>query len=323
MLKALIIGATGQDGMHLTKFLLKLNYNIVATTTDLKGVRANHYREVYSQPKLVQANLLDFRELETIILSFQPDEIYNLSGPSHVGASFSNSEIVAKTIGIGTLKILEVIQKNKDLDTKFYQASSSEMFGNALESPQNENTLLRPNNPYAHAKTFAHQLVHNYRNEFSVFACSGILFNHESEYRGIEFVTRKITSNLARIKLGQSARFSLGSLSPTRDWGYAGDYVEAMWMMLQQPVPADYVIATGQSHSVGEFLLQAMKLLDLGDDISKYVDFSESLIRPTEIQATIGDATKARKTLGWRPKTNFDEMISIMVKHDLHYAKTH
>ena len=322
MSKALIIGATGQDGMHLTKFLLKLNYNIVATTTDIKSVRANRFREIYSKPNLVQVNLLDFRSLENIILSFRPEEIYNLSGPSHVGASFSNAQMVTETIGIGTLKILELIHKKLDSDTKFYQASSSEMFGNALESPQSENTQFRPNNPYAHAKTFAHQVVQNYRNEFSVFACSGILFNHESEYRGFEFVTRKITSNLARIKLGQSSRFSLGSLSPTRDWGYAGDYVEAMWMMLQQSAPADYVIATGRSHSVAEFLLKAMELAGLGDDISKYVDFNESLIRPTEIQATIGDATKARETLGWGPKTTFEEMISLMVNYDLNYAKT-
>jgi GDPmannose 4,6-dehydratase len=235
-----------------------------------------------------------------------------------VGASFKNPEVTANVTGLGALRLLEAIRKNsQNKEIRFYQASSSEMYGLAHEVPQNEKTPFHPRSPYAVAKTFSHFTTQNFREAYGIHASSGILFNHEGEYRGYEFVTRKITQNVARIKLGVQSRFSLGDLSPKRDWGYAGDYVEAMWQMLQQDKPGDFVIATGVSHSVLEFVEASLQCAGLNGDISDYVDFDESLIRPAEVPLLLGDSSKARKELGWVPKLDFHGLVELMVKNDL------
>jgi len=314
---ALITGITGQDGHHLTSYLLEKGYRIVGTVSDTDSLRANEYRSLHPEVKLVKADLCDFKSLIEVTESSNPDEVYNLGAASLVSLSFAEPEKTANSTGLGTLRLLEAIRVFGANKVKFYQASSSEMFGLVNESPQNELTSFHPRSPYAVAKTFAHYTTQNYREAYQMFACSGILFNHEGEFRRHEFVTRKITSSLVKIKLGKIKRFSLGTLTPKRDWGYAGDYVEAMWLMLQHSQPEDFVIATGQARSVRDFLLQAMKTLDLGQEIEKFVDFDESLTRPTEVETLVGDASKALNTLGWKPKTSFETLIEIMIENDL------
>jgi GDPmannose 4,6-dehydratase len=314
---ALITGITGQDGHHLTSFLLEKGYRIVGTVTDTQSLRAINYSSLYPEVRLVQADLSDFKGLVKVTESSNPDEVYNLGAASLVSLSFAEPEKTANSTGLGTLRLLEAIRILGTNKVKFYQASSSEMFGLVNESPQNELTSFHPRSPYAVAKTFAHYTTQNYREAYKMFACSGILFNHEGEFRRHEFVTRKITSSLVKIKLGKIKRFSLGALTPKRDWGYAGDYVEAMWLMLQHSHPEDFVIATGQARSVRDFLLQAMKTLDLGQEIENFVDFDESLTRPTEVETLVGDASKALNTLGWKPKTSFETLIEIMIENDL------
>ncbi len=317
MKTALITGITGQDGHHLTSFLLEKGYRIVGTVTDTQSLRAINYSSLYPEVRLVQADLSDFKGLVKVTESSNPDEVYNLGAASLVSLSFAEPEKTANSTGLGTLRLLEAIRILGTNKVKFYQASSSEMFGLVNESPQNELTSFHPRSPYAVAKTFAHYTTQNYREAYKMFACSGILFNHEGEFRRHEFVTRKITSSLVKIKLGKIKRFSLGALTPKRDWGYAGDYVEAMWLMLQHSHPEDFVIATGQARSVRDFLLQAMKTLDLGQEIENFVDFDESLTRPTEVETLVGDASKALNTLGWKPKTSFETLIEIMIENDL------
>jgi len=314
---ALITGITGQDGHHLTSFLAEKGYQIVGTVSDVNSSRANEFRSLYPDVKLVRGDLTGFESLLRTIEETKPDEIYNLGAVSLVSLSFSEPEMTANSTGLGTLRILQALRVLGANETRFYQASSSEMFGLAQETPQNELTLFHPRSPYAVAKIFAHYTTQNYREAYGLFACSGILFNHEGEFRRHEFVTRKITSNLVKIKLGKVNRFSLGTLTPQRDWGYAGDYVEAMWLMLQNSEPEDFVIATGVAHSVRDFLLQSMKTLDLGQDIEKYVDFDKSLTRPTEVETLVGDASKAREKLGWQPRTSFEKLIEIMIENDL------
>ena len=317
MRTALITGITGQDGHHLTSFLVKKGYRVIGTVSDTNSARANKFRSLYPEVKLVNGDLTGFENLLRTVEETKPDEIYNLGAVSLVSLSFSEPEMTANSTGLGTLRLLQALRTLGAHETRFYQASSSEMFGLAQESPQNELTLFHPRSPYAVAKIFAHYTTQNYREAYDLFACSGILFNHEGEFRRHEFVTRKITSNLVKIKLGKIDRFSLGILTPQRDWGYAGDYVEAMWLMLQHSKPEDFVIATGVAHSVKDFLLQSMKTLDLAQDIEKYVDFDKSLTRPTEVETLVGDASKAREKLGWQPRTSFEKLIEIMIENDL------
>lgn len=322
MRTALITGITGQDGHHLTDFLKTKNYQIVGVVANVSNARASDFQKLHPEVRLVNGDLIDFDRLLRIVDETKPDEIYNLGAVSLVSLSFSEPEMTANSTGLGALRLLEALRILGAQQTKFYQSSSSEMFGLARETPQNELTLFHPRSPYAVAKTFAHYTTQNYREAYSFFSCSGILFNHEGEHRRHQFVTRKITSNLAKIKLGRIDRFSLGSLTPRRDWGYAGDYVEAMWLMLQHPEPEDFVIATGKSHSVKDFLLSAMQILELGDEIEKYVDFDESLTRPSEVETLVGDASKAKRILGWQPKTSFETLIQIMVENDLKIEST-
>jgi GDPmannose 4,6-dehydratase len=316
--KALITGITGQDGYHLTKLLLSKNYEIFGLINGQRNFNENKFRTIFPSVKLLHGDLADFSSLLSVVKDSQPDEIYNLGAISFVGMSFKQPELTANITGLGTLRLLEAL-KSSDLSkkVKFYQASSSEMFGKVQETPQNENTLFYPRSPYGVAKTFAHYSCVNYREAYGMHVSSGILFNHEGEFRGYEFVTRKITSNVARIKLGLQKKFSLGSLTPLRDWGYAGDYVEAMWLMNQQDISDTYVIATGKSHSVRQFVEKSLETAGLEPDIEKYVDFDSNMVRPSEVDLLIGDATKAKLKLGWSPKTSFEKMIEIMIENDL------
>ena len=319
---ALITGITGQDGTHLTKFLLEKGYDIVGLVNGQSNARHAEFAGRFPQVQLCQGDLTDFASILQIILDTQPDEIYNLGAISFVGLSFKQPELTANVTGLGALRLLEAVRKSGLQDkVKFYQASSSEMFGKVHEVPQKESTAFHPRSPYGVAKVFAHYSCLNYRESYNMHVSSGILFNHEGEYRGHEFVTRKISSNIAKIKLGMQERFSLGDLRPQRDWGYAGDYVEAMWLMLQQEKPDDYVIATGKTHHVSDFVKAAIRAADLNGEIEDYVDFDKDLIRPAEVELLVGDATKASLVLDWKPKTNFDELVEIMVQNDLRLLK--
>jgi GDPmannose 4,6-dehydratase len=318
MKTALITGITGQDGHHLTKLLLQKNYTVYGLINGQRNSRLDSFSRLFPEVKLYNGDLTDFSSLLQVVDEVSPNEIYNLGAISFVGLSFKQPELTANVTGLGSLRILEAIRKaGLEKTCRFYQASSSEMFGKVRETPQNELTPFHPRSPYGVAKTFAHFITLNYRESYNLHASSGILFNHEGEFRGYEFVTRKITSNVAKIKLGKIKRFSLGDLNPKRDWGYAGDYVDAMWRMLQQDVPDDYVIATGSAHSVRDFLVSALIQAGLDDDIDRYVEFDKSMIRPAEVDLLIGDATKARNTLNWVPKVNFEEIVSIMLENDL------
>jgi GDPmannose 4,6-dehydratase len=273
---------------------------------------------LYPSVKLFQGDLADFSSLLNVVSTVKPDEIYNLGAISFVGLSFKQPELTANITGLGTLRLLEAVRKSGlELTTRIYQASSSEMFGKVRETPQNELTPFHPRSPYGVAKTFAHYTCVNFRESYGMHISSGILFNHEGEFRGNEFVTRKITSNVARIKLGMQENFSLGDLSPKRDWGYAGDYVEAMWLMLQQEKPDDYVIATGVTHSVRDFVMESLRLAGLEGEINDYVTFDQSMIRPAEVDILIGDAHKAEAKLGWKPKVSFSGIVKIMLENDL------
>lgn len=318
MVKALITGITGQDGHHLSDLLLRKGYDVYGLLNGQRNSRVEEYRSNFPTVKLIGGDLSDFSSLYKIINEIRPDEIYNLGAISFVGLSFQQPELTSNITGLGTLRLLEAVRQcGLEASSKIYQASSSEMFGKVHETPQTELTPFHPRSPYGVAKTFAHFMCQNYREAYNMHVSSGILFNHEGEYRGYEFVTRKITSNLAKIKLGKISRFSLGSLEPRRDWGYAGDYVYAMWLMLQQEKADDYVIATGETHSVREFLELAIKEVGLAGEISDYVDFDQALIRPAEVDLLIGDASKANKVLNWEPKVNFKELVKIMVTNDL------
>jgi GDPmannose 4,6-dehydratase len=315
---ALITGITGQDGHHLTKLLLSKNYEVHGLVTDERDNRYQSFILKFPKIKLHSGNLSDYESLVAAVNKVKPDEIYNLGALTFVGASFKEPERTANITGLGTLRLLEAVRtSSRNRETRFYQASSSEMYGLVKEVPQNENTPFHPRSPYAVAKTFSHFTAQNYREAYGMHVSSGILFNHEGEYRGYEFVTRKITSNVARIKLGKQTRFSLGDLTPKRDWGYAGDYVEAMWAMLQQEVPGDYVIATGQTHSVYDFVKRALECAELKGEVSDYVDFDQNLVRPSEVQLLIGDSSKAKQMLDWTPTVNFHGLVDLMVKNDI------
>jgi GDPmannose 4,6-dehydratase len=320
MKSALITGITGQDGSYLAEFLLSKGYTvygIIRRSSSFNTARIDH---IYKDPhdphpelRLVYGDLNDASSLNRIIRMVQPAEIYHLGAQSHVRVSFDVPEYTGEVTGMGTVRLLEAIREI-GVKTRFYQASSSEMYGNA-PPPLNELTPFQPRSPYAAAKLYAYWMTVNYREGYNLFACNGILFNHESPRRGETFVSRKITKALARIKLGRQQKLFLGNLEAKRDWGYAPDYVEAMWMMLQQDRPDDYVIATGETHSVREFLDVAFG--HLGLDWKQYVEIDPRYFRPTEVDLLIGDAAKAKKILGWKPRVRFEELVKIMVEADL------
>jgi GDPmannose 4,6-dehydratase len=316
--KALITGITGQDGHHLTQFLLRKEYKVYGLINGQRTLGKINFQDKFPEVKLYNGDLTDFSSLLSVIREVEPDEIYNLGAISFVGMSFEQPEITANVTGIGTLRLLEAIRKSGlEEKTRFYQASSSEMFGKVQETPQTELTRFYPRSPYGVAKTFAHYTCVNYREAYNMHVSSGILFNHEGEFRGHEFVTRKITSNVAKIKLGLQSKFSLGSLDPMRDWGYAGDYVEAMWLMVQHKNPDTFVVSSGETHSVREFVEKSLKFAGLDGEIEKYVEFDKKMIRPSEVDLLVGDFTKAKRELGWEPKVKFDELIQIMLENDL------
>ena len=320
MKTALIFGVTGQDGAYLSQFLLKKGYNVFGTfrRTSHKCFERLDEMETFDQINRIKADLADPSSIQSAIRQSQPDEIYNLAAQSFVGASFQQPLLTADITGLGALRVLDAIKENAP-NAKFYQASSSEMFGNS-PGMKDENSPFKPRSPYGAAKVFAHQIANHYREAYNIFACCGILFNHESPLRGIEFVTRRITWNLARIKSKKIKNFTLGNIYAKRDWGFAGDYVESMWQMLQQDKPDDYVVATGESHSVEEFLTLASEYAGLGD-WHDFVKIDEFNIRPTDIDELTGDSSKARKKLGWKPKMEFNDLVKHMVYHDMDYFK--
>tara|TARA_B100000745_G_scaffold107890_1_gene69114 strand:- start:366 stop:1340 length:975 start_codon:yes stop_codon:yes gene_type:complete len=320
MKTALIFGVTGQDGAYLSQFLLKKGYNVFGTfrRTSHKCFERLDEMETFDQINRIKADLADPSSIQSAIRQSQPDEIYNLAAQSFVGASFQQPLLTADITGLGALRVLDAIKENAP-NAKFYQASSSEMFGNS-PGMKDENSVFKPRSPYGAAKVFAHQITNHYREAYNISACCGILFNHESPLRGIEFVTRRITWNLARIKSKKIKNFTLGNIYAKRDWGFAGDYVESMWQMLQQDKPDDYVVATGESHSVEEFLTLASEYAGLGD-WHDFVKIDEFNIRPTDIDELTGDSSKARKKLGWKPKMEFNDLVKHMVYHDMDYFK--
>lgn len=317
-MKALITGITGQDGSYLAELLLEKGYEIfgmVRRSSTENFDRINHIRD---KIHLRQADLLDQLSLTRLIEECQPDEIYNLAAQSFVPTSWDQPMLTGEFNALGVTKILEAIRLvNKKI--MFYQASSSEMFGKAQQVPQNEKTPFYPRSPYGVAKVYAHWITVNYRESYGIFAVSGILFNHESPRRGLEFVSRKITDGVARIKLGLSKKLYLGNLDAKRDWGYAGDYVKAMWLMLQQKVPEDFVIATGKNHTVRELVQIAFG--HVGLNYEKYVEVDPKLVRPAEVDVLLGDSSCARKKLGWKPEVPFEQLIQMMVDADLERVK--
>lgn len=328
MKKALITGITGQDGSYLTELLLKKGYvvhGIIRRASTFNTQRIDHlYCDPHTpKPKLFlhYGDLTDSTNLRRILDHACPDEVYNLAAQSHVKVSFDEPEYTADVVALGALRLLEALRDHMLVTRKkikFYQAGSSEMFG-AASAPQNEKTPFHPRSPYAVSKVAAHYYGVNYREAYGMFICNGILFNHESPRRGETFVTRKITRALTRIKLGLQKKLFLGNLDAKRDWGFAGDYVEAMWMMLQQKRPGDYVIATGRQHSVRQFLDEAAKVLKMR--WKPYVEIDPRYYRPSEVDDLRGNAAKAKKQLGWKPKVSFDELVKMMVHSDLELAK--
>jgi len=327
MKRALITGVTGQDGSYLAELLLEKGYEVYGVVRRSSSFNTERLDRIYQDPhvpdyrlRLVYGDLDDASSLNRVLRSVKPDEIYNLGAQSHVRVSFDVPEYTASTVALGTLRLLEAIRESgQEKSVRFYQASSSEMFGGA-KPPQSESTPFEPRSPYACAKVFAHQLAQNYREAYGMFICCGILFNHESPRRGIPFVTRKITRTAARIKHGLEKKLYLGNLKAKRDWGFAGDYVEAMWLMLQQDKPDDYVVATGESHSVEECLDVSFGVLGL--DWKKYVEIDPRYFRPTEVDHLHGDPSKAKRVLGWKPKVSFKGLIEMMVKADEEDVRT-
>ena len=318
---ALITGITGQDGSYLAELLLVKGYTVYGLIRRASSFNTGRIDHLYQDPhernpklRLVHGDLNDASSLNHIIKTLKPAEVYNLGAQSHVKVSFEIPEYTAEITGMGTIRLLEAI-RDCGLNTRFYQASSSEMYGRVLETPQTEKTPFYPRSPYAAAKVYAYWMTVNYREAYKMFACNGILFNHESPRRGETFVTRKITMALARIKLGLQKKLYLGNLDAKRDWGYAGDYVQAMWLMLQQDKPDDYVIATGETRSVGEFLEEAFGYAGL--DWRKYVAVDKRYFRPTEVDVLLGDASKARRVLKWKPKVGFRQLVRMMVDGDM------
>ncbi len=324
MKKAFITGITGQDGSYLAEFLLAKGYEVHGLIRRSSTFNTDRIDHLYTDLHDPQARMfLHFGDLSVsgqmtdLLAEIRPDEIYHLGAQSHVRVSFDMPEYTGDVTGIGTLRLLEAIRKT-GIRTKFYQASSSEMFG-AAPPPQNEHTPFEPQSPYAAAKVYAYYMVKNYRKAYKIFACNGILFNHESPRRGETFVTRKVTRAATRIKLGLKDKLYLGNLDAKRDWGFAGDYVEAMWLMLQQDAPDDFVIATGKTYSVREFVRKVFEKLDL--DYEKFVAVDQRYFRPAEVDVLLGDASKAKKTLGWTPRVHFDGLIDMMIQADMELAQ--
>jgi GDPmannose 4,6-dehydratase len=324
MKKAFLTGITGQDGSYLAEFLLNKGYEVhglIRRSSSFNTERIDHlYRDFHDTDTRLFLHYGDLSvsgQLMDLLHSIQPDEIYHLGAQSHVRVSFDMPEYTGDVTGLGTLRILEAIRKT-GIKTKFYQASSSEMFG-AAPPPQSEKTIFQPRSPYAAAKVYAYYIAQNYRDAYGLFATNGILFNHESPRRGETFVTRKITRAATQIKLGLKNKLFLGNLEAKRDWGFAGDFVEAMWLMLQQDKPDDFVIATGETHSVREFTEKVFSRLDL--DYNKYVSVDPRYFRPTEVDVLLGDASKAKKSLDWKPKVTFDALIDMMIAADMELAK--
>lgn len=327
MKKALITGVTGQDGSYLAEFLLKKGYEVHGVIRRSSSFNTSRIEHIYQDPHeqnrklfLHYGDLTDGNTIRRLIYEIQPDEIYNLAAQSHVRVSFDIPEYTANITGVATLRMLEAIkdyEKNTGKKVKFYQASSSEMFG-ATNPPQHEESPFYPRSPYGVAKVFSYHTTKNYREAHNMFAVNGILFNHESPRRGETFVTRKITRGIARILKGLDKKLYLGNLEAKRDWGYAPEYVEAMWMMLQQEKPEDYVIGTGEAHSIKEFVEAAFKHVGI-TDWEKYIGIDPKYYRPTEVDHLVADIKKAKTKLGWEPKVKFEELVKIMVEHDLKY----
>ena len=325
MKKALITGITGQDGSYLAELLLSKDYEVFGVIRRSSSFNTSRIDHLYKDPhepnphlKLVYGDLNDASSLNAVLRTVRPDEIYNLAAQSHVKVSFDIPEYTSEVSGLGTLRLLEAI-KDLGLKPKFYQASSSELFGKVMETPQRETTPFYPRSPYGCAKAYAFYITQNYREAYELFACNGILFNHESPRRGETFVSRKITRAATRIKVGLQEALYLGNLEAKRDWGYAPEYVEAMWRMLQQENPDDFVIATGETHSVQEFVEETFGLLNL--DWRRYVRKDPRYFRPTEVDLLVGDASKARQKLGWSPRVTFRDLVRIMTEADLDTAE--
>jgi GDPmannose 4,6-dehydratase len=323
--RALITGITGQDGSFLTELLLEKGYEVYGVIRRSSSFNTERIDHLYQDPhepntrlRLVYGDLNDSSSLNIILRKIAPDEIYNLGAQSHVRVSFDVPEYTAEITGVGTVRLLEAI-RDVGIQPKFYQASSSELYGKAVEVPQSERTPFHPRSPYACAKAYAYYITINYRESYGMFACNGILFNHESERRGETFVSRKITRAATRIKQGLQSKIYLGNLDAQRDWGYARDYVEAMWLMMQADQADDYVIATGETHSVRDFLDEAFGCLDL--DWKEHVEIDPRYYRPAEVDVLQGDASKAQRQLGWKPKVHFKELVRLMIDHDMAVAK--
>ena len=324
--RALITGITGQDGSYLAELLLEKGYEVYGIIRRSSSFNTNRINHIFQDPheknlrlKLIFGDLTDASSINKIVRDVQPDEIYNLAAQSHVRVSFDVPEYTADATGTGVIRLLEAIREN-GLNTRFYQASSSEMFGKVQAVPQKEDTPFYPRSPYAAAKLYGHWITKNYRESYDMYACSGILFNHESPRRGETFVTRKITKAVANIKAGLQDKLYLGNLEAKRDWGYAKEYVEAMWLMLQQDKADDYVIATNETHTVQEFVERAFE--HVGLNWKDYVEFDERYMRPAEVDLLIGDATKAKEKLGWEPKVTFEKLVDIMVDADVEELQT-
>jgi GDPmannose 4,6-dehydratase len=316
--RALITGLTGQDGSYLAEFLLEQGYEVIGMVRRTSTVNFERIRHIQDKITLVPGDLLDEVSLIHMLREHRPHEVYNLAAQSFVQTSFGQPVFTGEVTALGVTRMLDAI-RIVDPEIRFYQASSSEMFGKVVEVPQSEHTPFYPRSPYGVAKLYGHWITVNYRESYNMFACSGILFNHESPRRGLEFVTRKISNSVARIKLGLDTELRLGNLDAQRDWGYAPDYVRAMWLMLQQDTPADYVVATGQTHSVREFVQLAFESVDL--DYQQYVRQDPQFMRPAEVDLLVGDPTRARESLGWQPAVTFAELVRLMVEADVKLLK--
>jgi GDPmannose 4,6-dehydratase len=316
--KALITGVTGQDGSYLAELLLEKGYEVFGLVRRSSVDTSDRIAHLLDRITFIQADLLDQSSLISALRQARPQEVYNLAAQSFVPTSWNQPVLTAEFTALGVTRMLEAV-RTIDPEIRFYQASSSEMFGNPPETPQRESTPFHPRSPYGVAKVYGHHITVNYRESYGLFACSGILFNHESPRRGVEFVTRKVSQGVARIKLGLAQELRLGNLEAKRDWGYAGDYVEAMWLMLQRSNPDDFVVGTGTAHSVADLVKAAFESVDL--DWQKYVRTDKDFMRPAEVDHLLADASKAAQNLNWRPKVSFAELVSMMVQHDLHRVK--
>jgi GDPmannose 4,6-dehydratase len=314
MRKALVTGITGQDGSHLADFLLEKGYEVIGMVRRTSTINFDRIRHIQDRVTIVQGDLLDQVSIIHILQDHHPDEVFNLAAQSFVPTSWQQPVLTGEFTALGVTRMLDAV-RTVDKNIRFYQASSSEMFGKVQEVPQCETTPFYPRSPYGVAKVYGHWITINYRESYNLFACSGILFNHEGPRRGLEFVTHKITNSVARVKLGLATELRLGNLESRRDWGWAPDYVRAMWLMLQQDHPDDYVVATGETHSVREFCQEAFGYVGL--DWEKHVIVDPNFYRPAEVDMLVGDPSKARRVLGWEPSVNFRELVHLMVDADL------